>query len=94
MLRIEAIDFWMHRIFVEKYLVKWLCKRKRYSSYTTDQIRIKLNKSRIYRIVSWIFTKLSVPHVFPINVSADKMKNRWGYCFIVALKCDDNDIGF
>jgi len=85
-LSIEVIDFWLHRLLVEKKLVKWLCKRKRYSSYTSEQIRIELNKSRIYRMISFIFTGLSIPRVFSGQDKEEKIKNRWGYCFCIALK--------
>lgn len=85
-LNIEIIDFWLHRLWVEKRLVKWLCKKKRYSVYTPEQSRVELNRSRVYRVISSIFTKLSIPRVFHGQSKGKRIKNRWGYCFCVGLK--------
>lgn len=85
-LSIEVIDFWLHRLLVEKRLVKWLCKRRKYSAYTSEQIRIELNRSKIYRMISSVFTKLSIPRVFRGLYKGKKIRNRWGYCFCIALK--------
>ena len=86
MLSIEVIDFWLHRLLIEKRFVKWLCKRKKYSTYTSEQIRIELNRNKTYRMVSSVFTKLSIPRIFRGLYEGGKIRNRWGYCFCIALK--------
>ncbi len=81
----KIIDFWLHRILFEKKLVKKICRRKKYSGKEQDELKIQLNKSIIYRFVSLILTKLSVPHIYKC-LKKGKVINRWGYCFIVAIK--------
>lgn len=85
-LNIEIIDFWLHRLLFEKHIVKWLSGRKKYLLCTLEQTRINLNRHRTYRIMSSFFTKLSIPRVFSGYNSKGKIRNRWGYCFIVAYK--------
>lgn len=78
-MKAERIDFWLHRVIMEKHLVKWVCSWKRFSNDTRDKTRIALNQNRLYLAISWILTKLSIPNVFCGN-------DGWGYCFIIARK--------
>lgn len=82
---IETIDFWLHRILFEKHLVKKICARKKYVDRSQEEVKIQLNKNSAYRLVSLILTKLSIPNIFEVR-SKGKIKNRWGYSFVVAVK--------
>lgn len=77
----KIIDFWFHRIIFERVISKLFIKyyKKKYKIYDKETIMIKLNNNKYYRGISWICTKLSIPHVF-------NAANRWGYCIIVAKK--------
>lgn len=78
---VKIIDFWFHRIIFERVISKLFIKyyKKKYKIYDKETIMIKLNNNKYYRGISWICTKLSIPHVF-------NAANGWGYCIIVAKK--------
>ncbi len=82
---IEIIDFWLHRILFEKYFVKKYVGRKKFIHRDQDELKIELNKNKVYRFFSLILAKLSIPCVFKGRKN-NKIINRWGYSFIVAIK--------
>lgn len=84
-LELKTIDFWLHRIIFEKYFVKWLCKLERYKNSSNEEIRIRFNKNIFYRGLSSVLTKLSIPNLYR-GGGISCIKNRWGYCVIIALK--------
>lgn len=83
--KVETIDFWLHRILFEKHFVKKYVARKKYINRNPDEVKIELNKNKIYRFLSLLLTKLSIPHVFQ-GEKDNKIVNRWGYVFIIAKK--------
>lgn len=72
--KVTLIDFWMHRMFMERFIAKSFYKRQK-GANDSDR-RINANRNVFFRLLSTIFTALSIPRVFP-----DK-KNGWGYALI------------
>ena len=42
---VTVIDFWLHRILMERHLVKWICARKMYVNIEPDEIKVALNRN-------------------------------------------------
>lgn len=80
---IKIVDFWLHRLLLEKHLIKWICKQK--ADISSDDVRINLNTKWWYRRLSELLSFLSIPHVFN-GVTKNSCNNRWGYCLVKARK--------
>lgn len=70
------VDFWLHRIWFERKIAKRFYKNM--PAESEHDKRIMANTKRSFRLLSWLFTKLSVKHVF------HKIDGRWGYAVIIA----------
>lgn len=70
------IDFWLHRMLFERKIAKRFYKNM--PAESEHDKRIMANKKRSFRLFSWLFTRLSVKHVFR------KIDGRWGYAVIIA----------
>lgn len=80
----SIVDFKLHRIVLEKNIVKRIVRNKE----NTDEIRLSLNKKWWYRRLSELLVFLSPNYVKSGIDNVGNAINRWGYALIECRKVD------